>query len=89
MNVNLDLIDTSKYRLNSSAINELKMRDKMKKAPVQVEQVDEISESNVTGDTEEKKFLGMPRAVGITVAVVGGLALIVGGMAIIKKMNNK
>ena len=87
MNVNLDLIDTSAYRLNSSAINELKMRDKMKKAPV--EQVDEIYESNFTGDKDEKKFLGMPRAVGITVAVVGGLALIVGGMAIIKKMNNK
>lgn len=32
------------------------------------------------------KFLGMPKAVGITVTVVGGLALLVGGFLIIKKI---
>jgi hypothetical protein len=32
------------------------------------------------------KFLGMPKAVGITVAVVGGLALIVGGILIVRKL---
>lgn len=36
---------------------------------------------------EKDKFLGMPKAVGITVAVVGGLALIAGGIFIVKKMN--
>lgn len=35
------------------------------------------------------KFLGMPKAVGITVAVVGGLALIVGGIFLVKKFRNK
>lgn len=32
------------------------------------------------------KFLGMPKTVGITVAVVGGLALIVGGIFLVKKL---
>jgi hypothetical protein len=32
------------------------------------------------------KFLGMPKAVGITVTVVGGLALIVGGIFLVKKL---
>ena len=31
-------------------------------------------------------FLGMPKAVGITVVAVGGLALLVGGYFLIKKM---
>jgi hypothetical protein len=42
-----------------------------------------------SGDTDtdkDKKFLGMPKAVGITVAVVGGLALIVGGIFLVRKM---
>ena len=32
------------------------------------------------------KFLGMPKAVGITVTVVGALALIVGGIFLVKKL---
>jgi hypothetical protein len=35
---------------------------------------------------ESAKFLGMPKAIGITVAVVGGLALIVGGIFLVKKL---
>jgi hypothetical protein len=35
---------------------------------------------------ESAKFLGMPKAIGITVAVVGGLALIVGGIFLVKKI---
>jgi hypothetical protein len=31
-------------------------------------------------------FLGMPKAVGITVAIVGGLALLVGGVVLVKKL---
>jgi len=38
---------------------------------------------------EKPKFLGMPKAVGITVAVVGGLALLVGSFFLIKKMSKK
>ena len=38
--------------------------------------------SERTGD----KFLGMPKAVGITVAVVGGLALVVGGIFLVRKL---
>jgi hypothetical protein len=32
------------------------------------------------------KFLGMPRKVGITVTIVGGLALIIGGILLVKKL---
>jgi hypothetical protein len=35
---------------------------------------------------EEEKFLGMPKAVGITVTIVGGLALLVGGFFLVKKL---
>ena len=38
-----------------------------------------------TGD----KFLGMPKAVGITVVVVGGLALLIGGIFLVKKLSKK
>jgi uncharacterized membrane protein len=37
-------------------------------------------------NSESDKFLGMPKAVGITVTVVGGLALIVGGIFLVKKL---
>jgi hypothetical protein len=39
--------------------------------------------------TDNKKFLGMPKAVGITVVIVGGLALIVGGYFAYKKFSKK
>lgn len=32
------------------------------------------------------KFLGMPKTIGITVTIVGGLALIVGGILLVKKL---
>lgn len=35
------------------------------------------------------KFLGMPKAIGITVVAVGGLALLVGGYFLIKKMRKQ
>jgi hypothetical protein len=35
---------------------------------------------------DDDKFLGMPKAVGITVTVVGALALIVGGIFLVKKL---
>jgi len=33
------------------------------------------------------KFLGMPKGLGIAVAVLGGLALVVGGIIVVRKMN--
>ena len=40
-------------------------------------------------NSQSDKFLGMPKAVGITVTVVGGLALIVGGIFLVKKLSKK
>jgi len=37
-------------------------------------------------ESSDDKFLGMPKAVGITVTVVGALALIVGGIFLVKKL---
>jgi hypothetical protein len=39
-------------------------------------------------DNQPKKFLGMPRKVGITLTIVGSLALIVGGIVLVKKLRN-
>ena len=36
---------------------------------------------------DKSKFLGMPKSVGITVAVLGGIALLVGGVVLIKRIN--
>jgi hypothetical protein len=44
------------------------------------------SESSRLAAPPADKFLGMPKAVGITVVAVGGLALLVGGYFLIKKM---
>jgi uncharacterized membrane protein len=44
------------------------------------------SRENSDDDGGGDKFLGMPKAVGITVTVVGGLALIVGGIFLVKKL---
>jgi uncharacterized membrane protein len=41
---------------------------------------------NRSRNSQSDKFLGMPKAVGITVTVVGGLALIVGGIFLVKKL---
>ena len=46
------------------------------------EEEGEKTDTDKTGD----KFLGMPKAVGITVVAVGGLALLIGGYFLIKKM---
>jgi hypothetical protein len=43
--------------------------------------------NRITNDTEGDKFLGMPKGVGIAVAVLGGLALVAGGIYLVKKMN--
>jgi uncharacterized membrane protein len=55
---------------------------------------DSESKSSETTTTEDSrlaaptsdKFLGMPKKVGIAVVAVGGLALLVGGFFLIKKM---
>jgi hypothetical protein len=45
-----------------------------------------VSKTSEKTETEGDKFLGMPKAVGITVTVVGALALIVGGIFLVKKL---
>ena len=48
-------------------------------------------EDTYTGSGEDestdKKFLGMPKALGITVTVVVALGLIIGGIVLVKKLN--
>lgn len=39
------------------------------------------------GTGGDDTFLGMPKGVGIAVAVIGGLALVAGGIYLVKKMN--
>jgi hypothetical protein len=65
-----------------------KLQTQAQVAQSQVEQQRLASEQRLAGsDTGSgDKFLGMPKAVGITVAVVGGLALIVGGILIVRKL---
>ena len=47
----------------------------------------ELNEDDVSRTSEnDDKFLGMPKAVGITVTVVGALALIIGGIFLVKKL---
>jgi hypothetical protein len=42
--------------------------------------------SKDSGKSSDDKFLGMPKAVGITVAIVGGIAVLVGGFFLVKKL---
>ena len=57
-------------------------RLKVEQARLGLEQLKRSRENSESSD----KFLGMPKAVGITVTVVGGLALIVGGIFLVKKL---
>ena len=45
-----------------------------------------LERARISQESGSVKFLGMPKAVGITVAVVGGLALVVGGIFLVKKL---
>lgn len=45
-----------------------------------------LERARISQESGSDKFLGMPKAVGITVAVVGGLALVVGGIFLVKKL---
>ena len=63
-----------------------------KKSDVKEKDSENIDKSTVEKTIEKEietingKFLGMPKAIGITVAVVGGLALVVGGIFLVKKL---
>ena len=57
-------------------------RLKVEQARLGLEQLKRSRENSESSD----KFLGMPKAVGITVTVVGALALIVGGIFLVKKL---
>ena len=61
-----------------------------KEEPKKEEATEATNETAKTTETKDnKKFLGMPKAIGITVVVVGGLALIVGGYFAYKKFSKK
>jgi hypothetical protein len=65
---------------------------KSDKSDVKEKDSETIDKSTVEKTIEKEiktindKFLGMPKAIGITVAVVGGLALVVGGIFLVKKL---
>lgn len=44
------------------------------------------NKGNVKDLTKKDKFLGMPKTIGITVTIVGGLALIIGGILLVRKL---
>lgn len=58
-------------------------------SPSAQEVQDKIDALKLAQKEREKanKFLGMPKGLGIAVAVLGGLALVVGGIIVVRKMN--
>ena len=58
-------------------------------SPSAQEVQDKINALKLAQKEREKanKFLGMPKGLGIAVAVLGGLALVVGGIVVVRKMN--
>ena len=59
------------------------------RSPSAQEVQDKIDALKLAQKEREKanKFLGMPKGLGIAVAVLGGLALVVGGIIVVRKMN--
>jgi uncharacterized membrane protein len=75
---------------NNFAKNAGKKEEPKKEEPKNEEATEATNETAKTTETKDnKKFLGMPKAIGITVVVVGGLALIVGGYFAYKKFSKK
>jgi uncharacterized membrane protein len=75
---------------NNFAKNAGKKEEPKKEEPKKEEATEATNETAKTTETKDnKKFLGMPKAIGITVVVVGGLALIVGGYFAYKKFSKK
>ena len=58
-------------------------------SPSAQEVQNEINALKLAQKEREKanKFLGMPKGLGIAVAVLGGLALVIGGIVVVRKMN--
>jgi hypothetical protein len=75
--------DLEKSRDRESNIELERQKSELEKQKSGLEKKEEISTENIQ---VSDKFLGMPKAIGITIAVVGGLALIVGGIFLVKKL---
>jgi uncharacterized membrane protein len=82
-----DLAQAASASAASAAAAE-KAKKELEETKVQLAASKDGSGSNRSRENSESsdKFLGMPKAVGITVTVVGGLALIVGGIFLVKKL---
>ena len=78
------------FAKNAGKKEEPKKEEPKKEEPKKEEATEATNETAKTTETKDnKKFLGMPKAIGITVVVVGGLALIVGGYFAYKKFSKK
>jgi hypothetical protein len=72
-------LEKSKDRESNSELE--RQKTELEKQKAELGKKEEIPNIQVSD-----KFLGMPKAVGITVAIVGGLTLIVGGIFLVKKL---
>jgi uncharacterized membrane protein len=87
-------LENTKKQLESNQSSSSKSAESSKRELEAVKaQLAELSASKSNNSSRESdnsesddKFLGMPKAVGITVTVVGALALIVGGIFLVKKL---
>jgi hypothetical protein len=74
-------LEKSKDRESNSELE--RQKSELEKQKAELGKKEEIPTENIQ---VSDKFLGMPKAVGITVAIVGGLALVVGGIFLVKKL---
>ena len=80
-------LEKQKQQVASSAAAQADLAAKLKKAEEELEDAkNQTPDSSRVVEGTGDKFLGMPKAVGITVAVVGGLALVVGGIFLVRKL---
>lgn len=82
--------ENEKARLLAELENiKLQKAQKLQQERLQQQQVLEQQRQQQKLIEESKKFLGMPKALGISVVVVGGLGLLVGGFFLVRKLAKK
>ncbi len=75
-------LEAQKKEVAASTQRKEEVEAELNRVKSELENSAERTGGRVVTDT----FLGMPKAVGITVAIVGGLALLVGGVVLVKKL---
>lgn len=78
-------VDRIQKRKSEAPLKAQELELEKQRLQAQIEQARLEAQRTQQTDTGDK-FLGMPKAVGITVTVVGGLALIVGGIFLVRKL---